>query len=176
MADVSKNQFLKVAPGVKLNPTLEACIVKLESYFKKANLQARVTSGIRTKDDQLRIIRTYAKRYKIQDTNLETCLPDDKLPNGQYKWQEGWSKLLAAGVIINPPLPAAPLYDYIRNGKNLKGKTIQPSPHFRGTAIDIGGGSNGILDELSVLNKAWKDGVFRNLLAERNNNAIHIDV
>jgi hypothetical protein len=90
----------------------------------------------------------------------------------------GWSALLNAGVIINPPKRAKVLMDYIRGGVNRKGSFINESPHFRGTAFDIGGGDGGIDAELKVIQKALSSGKIKGLvgiLAEHNNNAVHCD-
>ena len=107
-----------------------------------------------------------------------TCQVEDKDPDGNYSWQLAWSNLLNVGVIINPPVKAICLMNYIRKGVNKKGQYINQTPHSSGTAFNIGGGSNGIMDELTVLNDALKEKKIpglKSFLAERENNALHVD-
>jgi len=95
--------------------------------------------------------------------------------NGLYVWQMAWSNLLNVGVIINPPYPAKVLMDYIRNGVNRKGATINQTPHASGIAFNIGGGANGITDEAIPVKDAADSKMpgLLNYLLERENNAIH---
>jgi hypothetical protein len=93
-----------------------------------------------------------------------------------YEWQPAWSRLLEIGVIINPPLAAAALFDYIRDGVNKKGQIIGASPHFAGHAFDIGGGPDGIDDELRIVTKAMPDiQALTHIVVERENNCLHVD-
>jgi hypothetical protein len=183
MKRATENQFLIVNKGVVMTPIIEPVIVALDEYFREANKKAYVTSGLRNPESQLTIIRSYLK-----NKGYEKHFPDafayevDKMvedpKHGEiYAWQLGWSKLLNIGVIINPPKLSYPLMDYFRNGINKKGVLINGSPHFKGTAFDIGGGVNGITDETAILMKAMKDGVLGlvNILPERENNANHCD-
>lgn len=172
------NKWLIVLPSVVLTPTIEPIIVKLDKYFEEAKLKAFVTSGLRSPIDQLRIIRNYLTKKGLHTKYPEAmnCGLNDKHPDGTYLWQLGWSALLNAGLIINPPLRAKVLMNYIRNGVNKKGQFINQTPHSTGTALDIGGGANGIMDELAVLTKANKDLKFKQLLAEHDNNCVHIGV
>ncbi len=183
---VEANKFLIVKSGVALTPHIEPVILEMENDFKEANLVAYVTSGERTSGDQLRIIQKYAARYtKVQDEFPEIKVADVlkkiALPDGTkvFSWQRAWSRLLSMDVIINPPCPAPVLYDYIRNGVNKKGQIIGHSPHYYGKAFDIGGGlDHDITNELEVVKKALARKIpgMKGFLAERNNNAIHIDV
>lgn len=172
------NKWLIVQPNVVLTPIIEPIIVKLDKYFEEAKLKAYVTSGLRSPIDQLRVIRGYLKKKGLDSKYPEamTCELNDKHVDGTYVWQLGWSSLLNAGIIINPPLKAKVLMNYIRNGVNKKGQVINQTPHSTGTALDIGGGANGIHDELAVLTKAHKDLKFKQLLAEHDNNCVHIGV
>ncbi len=174
------NKWLVVKEGVVLTPIIEPVIVALDKYFEEAKLKAYVTSGLRDADAQLRVIRSYLIRKGL-DTKYPaamTCKVTDKLPNGEYTWQMAWSNLLNLNVIINPPVPAKVLMNYVRNGKNKIGSLIGATPHSSGTAFNVGGGNNGIGDELAVLAKAVADkkipGI-KSFLAERENNALHVD-
>lgn len=180
------NKFLKVREGVILTPIIEPVIIALDKYFEKANCSAWVTSGLRSADDQLRIIRNELIKRK-----LDAKYPDavsksvnEKIAHeGQtiYAWQLGWSALLNVGFIVNPPVAAICLMDYISNGVNKKGQLINASPHFQGLAFNIGGGADGIsgtvTNELAVIQSAVNDKIkgIKSFLAERNNNALHIN-
>ncbi len=169
------NKWLIVLPNVKLTPTIEPVIIALDKYFEAAKLKANVTSGLRDANDQLRVIRGYLtkkgldKKYPL----AMTCKVTDETTPGIYDWQMAWSNLLNIGVIINPPIAAKCLMDY----KNKKGQIINQTPHARGTAFNIGGGGNGISDEIAVINKALADKIpgLISVLAERENNAAHCD-
>lgn len=184
MSDSSKNKFLKVKLGVVLNETIEPRIVDLDKYFEEANLVAYVTSGERSSQDQLDTIRKYCVRYGVDTefAEIKTCGVLDKIDFGEGKklftWQRAWSRLLNKGVIINPPLPAEVLFDYIRNGINKKGTIIGHSPHYYGRAFDIGGGfDHDITNEVKVIQAAIAGGIkgIKGYLPERMNNCLHID-
>lgn len=178
------NKWLIVLDSVRLTDTIDPVIAALDPYFEKAGLKAFVTSGLRTSNDQLRIIQKYLIRQGLDKTYSECA----KCTNVQsrntkfndewvYDWQPGWSALLSVGVIVNPPLPAECLMDYIRDGKNKKGQVIGSSPHFKGTCFDTGAGNNGPDDELAVIKQALADGVkgLKGYLLERVNNCVHVD-
>lgn len=178
-----KNKFLIIKDGVVLNPLLDRVVAKLDFFFEAANHVAYVTSGVRVAEDQLRIIKQYVKKKNIQDEFIETAnLTKMEDWNGRriFGWQLAWSKLLNAGVIINPPLAAEVLLDYVnRSGQNRKGFIINPSVHFKGTALDIGGGSNSIADEVIIIQEAIDSKKIPEIIGtvpERENNCLHVDV
>lgn len=184
MSDVTKNKFLKVRPGAKMTATIEPVIQALDKYFEEANLVAYVTSGERSSQDQLDTIRKYCAKYEvdIEFPEIKTCQVLDKINFGEGKklftWQRAWSRLLNKGIIINPPLPAEVLFDYIRNGVNKKGTEIGHSPHYFGRAFDIGGGfDQDISNELKVIKKALNDKLkgLKGYLEERKQNCLHVD-
>jgi hypothetical protein len=180
------NRYLRVNRSVVLTPIIEPVIIALDPFFKQEGKVAYITSGLRTPESQLSIIRGYLAKTGL-DKDYKTAMScdlysktatNDKLI---YTWQLGWSALLNRGIIINPPIPAECLMDYYRGGVNKKGQTIGASPHFAGTAFDIGGGTDGIdgnvVSELKILQAAIKNGVsgIRGYLPERNNNCVHVD-
>jgi hypothetical protein len=176
------NKYLIVLPKVVLTNHIDRVISELDAFFQKADLTAYVTSGLRDANSQLRIIRN-----EINKRGLEVAYPEafedinkKIMYEGKevFAWQPGWSKLLNMGFVVNPPFPAEALMNYYRPGSitNSKGKIIQASPHYRGTAFDVGGNSNGISDELEVLQSArGKVKGLKDFLVERTNNAIHVD-
>jgi hypothetical protein len=177
-----QNKYLIVKQNVILNEKLDDAIYKLEPYFRAVNLIAYVTSGIRTANDQLRIIKDYLTRKNIKDEFINDDVNSKVVYNGEqiYSWQLAWSKLLNANVIINPPLQAKLLLSYIgRTGKDRKGDLFNPSPHFAGKSFDIGGGANSITDEKQALISAIKAGavpMIKGFVEERQNNCLHVDV
>lgn len=177
------NKFLIVKKGVVLTEDIDPVIHELDAYFKAANVFAVVTSGLRDAAAQLRIIRSalttrgIAKDYQdaFDDIGKKIEYEGEEV----YAWQPGWSKLLNIGYIVNPPYPAKVLMDYIRPGstENKKGKIIGATPHATGLAFDVGGGANGLNDEIKVIESAkGKIKGLKGYLIERNNNAIHVDV
>jgi hypothetical protein len=179
----SLNKYLIVNKGVILTPIIEPVIYKLDLFFHKANLKARVTSGLRDAHGQLAVIKRYLLANGLDKEYPDAILltgPTEKIAN-QYVWQMAWSHLLSIGVIINPPLAAKVLMDYKdpRTGKNRIGDLINQTPHARGTCFDIGGAGgddSSIKDELEVVKEAFgKIPGFVNYLPEHANNAIHCD-
>ncbi len=180
--DVFKNEWLQVRRGVRMTPTIEPVILALDAYFKEANLKATVTSGERTSGDQLTIIRNYSASSKvdIEFPEIKTCGVLDKIDFGSEKlftWQRAWSRLLNVGIIVNPPLDARCLFDYVRDGVNKKGQTIGKSPHYYGRAFDIGGGlDHDPTNELAVIKAAiGKVKGLKGYLLERKQNCLHVD-
>lgn len=173
------NKHLIVRPGVVLTEMIDRAISALDEWFD--GTLAYVTSGLRTKEDQLVIIRRYAQQTGVhrEFPAILTASVDARLmykDKSMYAWRPAWSRLLERGIIINPPIAAAPLFDYWKGGKNLKGVTIMPSPHFRGTAFDIGGGADGVDEEAAILSEAIKEvKLIRSFLVERQNNCLHVD-
>ncbi len=172
-----KVDFVKY-PNLVLTPVIDDALVALDPYF----VACYATSGLRDSRDQLRVIRGYLKSEKLDDDYplvMDNKLdPATKEQDGKYVWQLAWSNLLNKGIIINPPLDAVCLMDYMSGGINKKGKVIKKTNHSSGNAINLGGGSNGIDDELACVEKAIKAGV-RNVvsfLAERKQNALHLNL
>lgn len=177
MKSARENKFLIVQATVVLTPIIDPVIASLDSYFEKANLKAIVTSGLRDADDQLRVIRTYLVKKGLNKKfpDAMTCATNEIRSGGVYVWQEAWSALLAANVIINPAYDAKCLMHTTFDNRDRFGQLIHQTPHARGTAFNIGGGGNGVDDEAAVIQKAIDDKLpgLVNFLKERENNAIH---
>ena len=182
------NQFLTVdSERVVLTNSVDPVIHALDSYFKGAGLTARVTRALTDPKGQLRVIKQYirAKGLDRRFNSLIECEDVNELTDdGRYFiWQEGWSRLLNLGVIINPPVRAMVLMDYFGphgNGANRKGTYINSTPHTQGNCFDIGGRGgldHTIKDELVIIQKAYKDKLpgMVSYLAEHNNNCIHVN-
>lgn len=179
----SENKFLIVKSGVKMTDEAEPTICALDKCFEEAGKKGLVTSVLRDSDDQLEIVRMYLKNKGLKDKYSDAFTKGlhDKVSSDHgeiYSWQLGWSNLLNIGVIINPPLEAICLLDYIRDGVNKKWKLIHMTPHVTRRCVDIGGRENGVMDELAIVKKAMVDKkiFIRGYLLERENNCLHLDI
>jgi hypothetical protein len=179
-------RYLTINPAVIITPVITPVIESLEPYFAEAKLQAKVTSGLRDAYAQLRVVKNYVtakhldKKYPDIFSAKPTDLINDPTYGLVYIWQPAWSELLNIGIIINPPLAAKCLMDYIRDGKNKKGQLINQTPHSTGMCFDVGGAGgefSTIKDELVVMQKAMNDKLpgLINILPEHGNNCIHCD-
>jgi hypothetical protein len=188
--DQNQKSRRKVMKWIKLNdnvittPTIDRTLVLLDPYFE--NEPVTVTSGLRTAEKQLEIIAE-----KVKQHHLEAMFPEWLLFKGNkadvktkidehqfYWWQRSWSKLLNLNDIVNPPLAAILLEDYTKPGTviNKKGSVVDISPHQRGNAFDIGGGTR-IHERANIILKAAneKKCFIFSYLVEYVNNAIHIN-
>jgi len=177
------NKWLIVGKYVQLTEHIDPVIADLDPFFEQAGLKAVVTSGLRKSEDQLRIIRTELTRRGLAGEYQEAFQPITDHIQWEfmevYAWQPAWSKLLNLGFIVNPPITAKVLMDYYRPGSdmNKKGQVIGQSPHTHGRAFDIGGGPDGLGNELRVIESAMgKVKGLKGFLLERNQNCLHIDV
>jgi hypothetical protein len=175
------NKYLIVRPGVVLTPAIDPVILGLDVYFAEAELTSYVSSGLRSPLDQLKLIRRFAvlKSVARDFPEILSCgLTDKKFYNDRavYSWQPAWSQLLNIGVIINPPVAAVALFDYMRDGINKKGELIQPSPHTRGTAFDLDGGEDDLdLEQRTVQMAIGEVEGLIGCLIERQNDCLHVD-
>lgn len=165
-----------IRPNVKLTDTIKKVLAQIEPYSGDVILD--ITSGLRTPSEQLMIIARYAAVHGVQfheflpDDVHSTVMIDDKQ---LYCWQRTWSRLLSMGIIINPPLAAVVLDDYIVAGENRKGHLIPGSPHYGGKAFDIAA-RKGPDIIVKVLQAARDEGAdIRSWTIERKNNCVHVD-
>lgn len=184
------NTWLMVRQPVRLTDIIDPVIMALDVWYRMYECRSYVTSGLRTPRDQFAIIQRAAidhglqKEFpKIIGANIDTLM----IIGGQTQpvWLGVWSRLLAIGYLVNPPKPACVLFDYVHPGTGKKipaGTLIQPSPHFKGTAFDIGGAGESadktIQDELDIIQEAIKSTTIPELVSitiERENNCIHCD-
>lgn len=181
----SENKWLKVLENVVLTPTLEECICLLDPWFEKHELEAWVTSGVRTYDHQLKVIRERAIACGLGKEHPDLDHVDLNVPimfDGKLipTWQLIWSECLTRGQMVNPPTPTACLFPYTKpNGdKRAAGNVIPTSPHQRERAFDIGGGKS--LDSVAiVVSEAFISKTISNMsgyLKEPAQNCMHVDV
>src|SRR3990172_2220519 len=162
-------------PGVKTTPAIIAALKAIDEYAHGFIID--VSSGLRTPEEQLSIIGKYAAFQGVRFPEYEPGNVLEKVyvadeNRDLYRWQRVWSRLLNLGIIINPPLAAEVLEDYIRDGINKKGLLIPGSPHYSGNDFDISGGRGGMhMTEITgILKKAKQGGApVRYYLVERQN-------
>lgn len=180
------NKWFVVNKDVALTETIDTVITRLDGYFRDKECVSYVTSGKRLPEDQLRIIKNYAKQFGVDKEFPEIVNSDVhyKISYGTeeiYAWQRAWSRLLNKGVVINPPIEAVCLFDYYKNGVNKKGQLIPPSSHFYGGAFDIGGKGGDDptpSDELEIISGAMAQDSglgIKSFLLERANNCLHVN-
>jgi hypothetical protein len=171
---------LTFAIDVKRTPMTDAVIEKLQPIFVANNFTAYITSVLRDKDDQLRLIQQYAIEHGIIPGGTILNFVDTEYFEGKqvYVWQVVWSTLLNHGIIINPAVSAVVLMDYWRDGINKKGLTLPASPHAGGKAFDVGGFSpnNTINRCYQILMNAASGVGIKDVLEEHGNNCCHVDV
>ena len=128
-------------PGVIHTDITDKVIQALDPFFAYEGITGFVSSVLRTKEKQLQIIQDYARIKKIilDGQVLDFDQKIDFAGEQVWYWQLVWSRLLSADIIVNPPIEAKVLTDYMRNGINKKGQLIPPSVHMSGTAFDLSG-------------------------------------
>jgi hypothetical protein len=167
-----------IRPGVETTETIRRVLEAIEPFAGDVVLE--VSSGVRDPAHQLVIIAKYAmiKNAAFAEFRADNVYEKYDI-NGRslYRWQQTWSRLLALGVMINPPLAARCLEDYQHPAKGTvpAGTLIPGSPHYSGKAFDISG-RRGVIAVVEVLEQAKQAGAgIRDILVERENNSIHVD-
>ncbi len=167
-----KNRYLKIRKGVLLTDKLDFVISELDEYFK--DYPREVTSGLRTKDGQLKEI---IKKANEEHLPIVFCQYDfDCQESGIYIWQSTWSKLLDKGYIINPPNIAK----YIGDNPKYAGRTIQVSTHIDpGNAFDVEAPTQLERDNVAgIINFAMakKPELIQSFTEESKNGCFHINI
>ena len=122
-------------PGVMLTDELADFARDLSIYFSRNHFQAMITSGVRTGDRQLDIIKQRIVAYGMMNAfpGLANATVTDK-----EIWSPAWEWLKAHRVPVNPPA------DYMDDGGNMVGASL----HLKGLAIDV------VADNLDALKDA----------------------
>src|SRR3990167_192274 len=179
---------LHIKDGVHLTSSISRTIECMDKFFEDE--KSEITSGLRTEQDQLKIIIQklirHGKDHEFVEfiEGVENHWPIDKtvhlneINRDLFWWARSFSRLLNLGDIVNPPIPCEVMFDYIRPGSqaNKKGEIIQISNHQRGKSFDIGGGKN-LIEKSKRVVKAIESGecFIKGWLHEAINNAVHID-
>lgn len=111
-------------PTVQLTRELAGFAKSLSQYFAANRMQAMITSGVRTGDRQLEIIKERIQQYGVASEFpgiLSAELRDKNI------WEPAWEWLKARHVPVNPPA------DYIKDDGNKVGGSL----HLKGLALDL---------------------------------------
>lgn len=167
---------------VDLNKLLDGVIYSLDPVFESLQLRGVVTSGVRTRQKQIEIIRQKALRHNLDSIYLDIVTGDleQEVMVGSGKqpyWQILWSQLLSIGEIVNPPQAARAEYDYVHPARGIirAGHLVGVSPHQLGKAFDIARGDLSLIDH--ALTHARQIGIpnIKGWLIEPVNNCVHCD-
>lgn len=122
-------------PTVQMTKDMAKLAQDISKFFAENNMQALVTSGVRTNKGQLELIKD-----RIAERGMMKNFP--ALASASIKdtavWTEAWEWLKARHVPINPP------GDYV----NDDGQKVGGSLHLKGLAMDL------IADDLDALKTA----------------------
>jgi hypothetical protein len=178
------NKFLKVRKFVKLTGTIDSAIALLDGYFEQANLHCEVSSGLRTSEEQLKIIVNKCLKHKV---DKEFPLIRAAKLSDTETWLNPWGRLLTIGEMVNPPMPTKCPFDFKRSDGTIRkaGTLIPTSGHQLGADFDISGYNQELnlnipLDDIvKVLETFIKSGNAANhvsgYLKEPVNGAVHVD-
>jgi peptidoglycan hydrolase-like protein with peptidoglycan-binding domain len=156
--------YISISSGVQLSPAIETALRGLDEHFKRANLRVTLTSGVRSTEKQLSIIREQAIKRGIDKKypSIRTATVDNI-----SSWQGAWEELLHVHkYIVNPPKQVE---------SRIDGHVYPISPHMAGTAMDFSGAD---LDRIASAVKSYcsAGGVVSQILIERTNGAVHVGV
>lgn len=142
---IQPKQFgLRIRPGVVLTDSISAGIKELDAAYAKGRILGEVTSGLRTEEQQLQVIKDKARKAGIthefsffytMTLKSETMFEDSLV----FEWQIVWSRLMNLDYDINPPYPAKLLMDRMKYGINKKGKLYPKTEHAFGISFDVEG-------------------------------------
>lgn len=179
--------MITIRPGAVLDEKQQRVIYKIQQHTLGHMLT--VTRGHSTPLEQLQTIADFALRHNVRfhEFDAENFAPEDLHRtveiDGQHRycWQQTWSRLLHLGIVVNPPLVAECLEDYINDqGYNRKGESIQPSPHILSDPIDFSAridGAPNMPKVIELLTTAMNNGAgIRFVKPEPKNGCVHIDL
>lgn len=191
------NVFVTVKQGVILNPLLDLGLASFERWFAGNSLKALCTSGERSAEHQLEIIKGFLDvgGYMTRFQEVVGCGLDDLMDNPLdptsttqiYKWQIAWSQLLSdygkgysTGRLVDPPRPAIVLLDYMHGGINHKGHLLQPSAHIPippapGLCLDLDGNLDAIGALLGQVLQSKQIKQFCGYVIEPQNGSVHCE-
>jgi hypothetical protein len=154
---------IAVRPGVVLTNDLSDFANNLSSFFSAHHLQATITSGVRSGDHQLDIIKEKIARAHMLRAfpNLENATVADV-----NIWTPAWQWLKSRRIPVNPPA----------NFINGEGNEIGASLHTKGLAIDLIGGNLDALTRAIVryANSPLSLGPLRITSLTRERDCVHV--
>jgi hypothetical protein len=178
------NFGLTIKDGVILTDSIRPGIAQLDAAYKDRNISGLVSSGLRTPERQVDVIRGLAKDAGLEFDYLDSMnLNSTTSYSGAvvFQWQIVWSKLMSLMFDVNPPIAATLLMDRFIGGVNKRGKVYPPTEHSFGISFDIEGeyGGQQLLD---IYTNAFLDAVKENEVPaiisytkEVKNNCLHLN-
>jgi hypothetical protein len=160
----SSGSYIQLNPRARLTAPIARAVGQLEPYFRNANLPVRLTSGYRSPQDQLELIKGKAIKYGLDKKypSIQTATVDDV-----ESWHSAWDELLHNyGYITNPPVSAV---------SRITGKRYGASPHSTGKAFDLSGAD---LNRIAAVVQRYKKdgGSIGQIRIEPVNHAVHIGI
>lgn len=153
-------------PTVQLTGELAGFARTLSQYFSQNHMQAMITSGVRTGDRQLEIIKD-----RIQACGMTSEFPGIRTATVRDKniWEPAWEWLKARHVPVNPPA------DYVDDDGNKVGGSL----HLKGLAVDLVSDNLDALKsalELFVDSKAAKSSPLQVIGLVRERDCVHVSL
>lgn len=175
---------LTIKDGVILTDSIRAGIGQLDTAYKVRNISGEISSGLRTPEHQVDVIRGIAKDASLKYDYLDSMTLQTTTLFGAatvFQWQVVWSKLMSLMYDVNPPIAATLLMDRIVGGVNKKGKVYPPTQHSFGISFDVEGEFNG--EQLlniytNALVDAMNEGEVSSIVSytkEVKNNCLHVN-
>jgi hypothetical protein len=157
---------LVVRPTAVLTPEIEFILDELDGFLRADKMIAQVTSGVRTAEQQLALIKKRSVAYGLHSKypSILVATVDDT-----DSWHDAWDELLnVKKFIVNPPRPVV-------SKRRGSGKLMGISPHMARMAFDLAGPSLvGI--EASVHRYKREGGLISQALLETENKAVHVTI
>lgn len=178
--------MITIRPTAVLDDKQKQVIYNIQPFTVGMDLE--VTRGHSSPLEQLNTIEAFAVKNNCRFSEFKSGNLYDDVDiwiDGEkkrvYCWQQTWSMLLHKGVIVNPPIAAECLFEYINAaGINRKGELIPPSPHIMRDPIDFSARVNGTPNMAfvaKILNRAKASGAgIRFVKQEPKNGCVHIDL
>ena len=110
--------------SVALTKDLAGFAHSLSHYFSAHGMSAMITSGVRTSDHQLEIIKD-----RIAQCGMSRAFPslEAATVSNKSSWTPAWEWLKSHHIPVNPPA------DYVNEDGNIVGGSL----HLKGLAIDV---------------------------------------
>jgi len=166
---------------IVLDDFLDGVLVSLDPFFEEKGVRATATSGIRTEDEQMELIRQKALKANLDLVYLDCATADLRSivhagGHDQPYWQILWSQLLAKGQMINPPIPAKAEFEYRHaDGRTIPaGNKVGLSEHQRAEAIDLSRNDLNLIARTVMYAVSKGVNGITKVLVEPNNGAVHL--
>lgn len=140
----TKTAGLLIGNEVEHTPHIDQGIKELDAAYTKRGIFGFVSSGFRSPEHQLRVIRGLALKAHIDHEfpyfNTMTLESKTTFEGKEvFEWQVVWSRLMNLMYDVNPPEKAELLMSRIKGGTDKKGKVYPQTQHADGISFDVEG-------------------------------------